>query len=185
MATTNLPCVQGSDGQFCLIPEVSETSFQLIWTAVKPKTESYSGPLFSFAGFDRGAPFDSDSNQRAFHRQVKLLVRYLEGVRRNTKTTDSETDPWQNTNDYALLRPTGINALFMVLAKILQQYPDAGVDFDRYLKPLRSIRFNRNYVARKGGGWKGFRGFANTIIKKLNKGKKKNHLALYGEKEKL
>jgi hypothetical protein len=71
----------------------------------------------------------------------------------------------------------------MVLAKILQRHTDAGIDFDRYLKPLRSVSFKRNYVARKGGGWKGFRGFANTMVKKLNKGKKKNLLALYGEKE--
>jgi DGQHR domain-containing protein len=151
----------------------------------KPKSESYSGPLFSYAGFDRSASFDSDSNQRPFHRQVKLLIRFLEGVRKNTETGDSQTDPWQNTRDYALLRPTGINALFMVLAKILQRHADAGIDFDRYLKPLRSVSFKRNYVARKGGGWKGFRGFANTIIKKLNKGKRKNRLALYGEKEKI
>jgi hypothetical protein len=109
----------------------------------------------------------------------------LEGARKNTETGDPRTDPWQNTRDYALLRPTGINAIFMVLAKALQQYPDAGIDFDRYLRPLRSVSFKRNYVARKGGGWKGFRGFANTIIRRLNRGKRRNRLSLYGEKEKI
>jgi DGQHR domain-containing protein len=151
----------------------------------KPKSASYSGPLFTYAAFDRSASLDSEGNQRAFHRHVKLLIRFLEGVRKATETSDPQTDPWRNTGDYALLRPTGINALFMVLAKILQKNPDGGVDFDRYLRPLRHVSFRRNYVAKKGGGWKGFRGFANTMIKRLNHGKRKNRLSLYGEKEKV
>jgi hypothetical protein len=152
----------------------------------KPKPVTHSGPLFAYAPFDRSAPLDSEVNQKAFHKQVQLLIRFLEGVQKSTRTGDSRTDPWENIGDYSLLRPTGINALFMALAKILKKYPDAGVDFDAFLKPLRFVSFRRDYVAKKGGGWKGFRGFANTIIKRLNKGKsKKNRLALYGEKDKM
>jgi len=151
----------------------------------KEKTHSYTGPLFNYAHFDRSAPFASEANQRAFRRQTTLIIRFLRGVHRNTKKPNPQADPWQNTSDYALLKPTGINALFMLLAKILQKHPNAGLDFDNYLKPLRSVIFKRNYVAKKGGGWKGFRGFANTMIKKVNKREKNNPLMLYGEKEKI
>ncbi|MBZ5700142.1 MAG: DGQHR domain-containing protein [Acidobacteriia bacterium] len=152
----------------------------------RQSTASYSGPLFEYARFDRSLPFDSAVNQAAFRRQVHLLVRFLKGVQVNTQTGDPKTDPWQNASDYSLLRPTGINALFMLLAKILQKHPDGGVDFDALLKPLELVSFKRDYVAKKGGGWKGFRGFANTMIRKMNKGKaKKNRLGRYGKKEKL
>jgi DNA sulfur modification protein DndB len=150
----------------------------------RSRVGTYSGPLCKYAPFDRSADFDSSSNQRAFHRQVSLLDRYLVGVRKNTAVDDKQTDPWSNTRDYSLLRPTGLNALFLVLAKILQKHPDAGLDFDQFLIPLRSVSFKSEYIAKKGGGWKGFRAFANTIIRKLNKGKK-DRLTLYGEKDKL
>ena len=117
---------------------------------------------------------------------MQLLVRFLEGAKKSTSTGDDKTDPWKNYDDYSLLRPSGINALFMVLAKILGQYPNAGVDFVQLLKPLKLVSYTRNNVAKKGGGWKGFRGLANTMIRRLNKSRsKKNKFALYGEKEKL
>lgn len=37
-ATTRLPCVQGSDSEFCLTLEMLAISFQLIWTAVMLET---------------------------------------------------------------------------------------------------------------------------------------------------
>jgi DGQHR domain-containing protein len=151
----------------------------------KERSQTYSGPLFDYARFDLSEPFKSESNQRAFRRQTTLLIRFLRAVQKNTQKTDPQIDPWQNTKEYALLKPTGVNALFMVLAKILQRHPDASFDFEKYLKPLQSAKFKRDYVSKQGGGWKGFRGFANTMIKKLNKGKRKNRLALYGEKEKI
>ncbi len=152
----------------------------------KPKPVSYSGPLFAYAPFDPGADVDSAGNQAAFLKQVQLLNRFLKAVQSNTETTDERTDPWRNSHDYSLVRPTGINALLMVLAKILAKHPDAKLDLEEFLRPLRSVRFNADIVARKGGGWKGFRGLANAMIKRLNKGKsKKNKLAIYGEKDKL
>jgi DGQHR domain-containing protein len=151
----------------------------------RQKKQAYSGPLFSYAPFNKATPFGSPENKAAFQKQAELLIRFLRGVRKNTQTSDEKTDPWRNTADYALLKPTGVNALFMVLARILRVHPDAKIDFDTYLKPLKSVSFERNRVARKGGGWKGFRGLANTMIRKLNKGKRKGRLTLYGEKEKI
>lgn len=152
----------------------------------RARTEDYNGPLFNFAPFEPSAPFKLDNNQRAFKKQVGLLIRFLQGVRSNTEKPDPKTSPWQDTAHYSLLKTTGLNALFMVLSKILQKYPNAELDFETFLKPLNSVKFNKDYVAKKGGGWKGFREFANTIIGKLNKGKRKNNkLTRYGRKEKV
>jgi DGQHR domain-containing protein len=152
----------------------------------KSKTVNYSGPLFTYASFNRSEPFDSPDNVRAFRRQLKLLIRFLDAVRKNTQTDEAQTDPWRNTRDYSLLKPTAINALFMVLAKILQKYPDGRINFEGFLRPLSSVSFERDYVASMGGGWKGFRVFANKMIMRLNKGKhKRNRLRRYGQKDKV
>lgn len=151
----------------------------------KAKPDTYSGPLFSYAPFDPGRQVDSAENQTAFLKQVQLLNRFLNAVHANTQTGDERTDPWRNTNAYSLVRPTGVNALFMVLAKILANHPGAKVDLERFLRPLRTISFKRDFVAKMGGGWKGFRGLANAIIRSLNRGKTKNRLLAYGEKEKV
>jgi len=149
------------------------------------RTQEYSGPLFEYARFDRSLSFDHKDNQKAFENQKELLIRFLDGVKKNTETADSSTDPWRNTDSYALLRQTGLNALFMFLAKLLELYPSAGLDFNVALKALRRVKWNRDYVAKKGGGWKGFRSLANTLIGAFNRGKaKKNKLKRYGEKEK-
>ncbi len=152
----------------------------------KAKPLSYTGPLFRYAPFDPQSSFDSPSNQRAFKKQVGLLVRFLSGVRANTKSQNAQSDPWKNATDYSLLRPTGLNALFMVLARILQIHPDARLNLDEYLRPFSTVRFERDRVARKGGGWKGFRGLANAMIAKLNKGKsRKRKLSRYSKKAKV
>jgi DGQHR domain-containing protein len=150
------------------------------------ETLTYSGPLFSYAPFNHTKRFDSPTNQAAFHAQVALLVRFLDAVRRNTAKSDARTDPWRNTRAYSLLRPTGVNALLMVLARILKKHADAGLNLETFLRPLRSVSFKRDYVARKGGGWKGFRGLANVMITRLNKtANPGDRLALYGTKEKM
>lgn len=151
----------------------------------KPKSGNYAGPLFDYENFDPNLPFDSSGNQHAFSRQVDLLVRFLNGVKRNTSTPRPGTDPWRNHRRFALLKPTGLNALFMLLAKILREHPTAALDFDLFLKPLKSVSFKRQYVSEMGGGWKGFRRFANLMISRLNKGTaRKRKLGRYGKKEK-
>jgi len=152
----------------------------------RPKNKAYAGPLFGYAAFNAAKSFESPENKKAFDKHLQLLIRFLDGARKNTSTGDEKTDPWKNYYDYSLLRPTGINALLMVLAKILRQYPNAGVDFVNLLKPLKLVSYTSNNVAKKGGGWKGFRGLANTMIRRLNKSRsKKNKFALYGQKDKL
>jgi hypothetical protein len=74
----------------------------------------------------------------------------------------------------------------MLLSRILLKYPDAGLDFDDYLRPLTTVSFKRDAIAKQGGGWKGFRNVANILVRKINKGKsRKKKLARYGKKDKI
>lgn len=166
----------------------SLTSYGLLETLLGYKTRSktYTGRLFNLAPFNTTEEFSASVNQDAFKKQVSLLKRFLVGVKKNTEDKDSKKNPWENTIDYSLLRPTGMNALLLVLAKILEKHPKGAVDFNDLLKPLKSVDFTRSYVASMGTGWQGFRSFANEIISKINKGKSKaNKLDMYGEKDKI
>ena len=149
----------------------------------RPSGGTYTGPLFTYAAFNPKASFGSAGNRDSFRKQCDLVMRFLRGVRTNTADPDPTKDPWRNTREYALLRPTGVNALFMVLAKILKKHPAAALDFEVFLEPLKTISFKRDYVAGLGGGWKGFRNFANVMIRKLNN-VGGHDLGLYGKKDK-
>lgn len=152
----------------------------------KASSRSYSGRLYDFAPFKGGQPFLATENEAAFKKQLKLLIRFLSAVKNNTVVLDEDKNPWINTKEYSLLRPTGINGLFLVFSRILEKYPDASIDLEKYLKPLKNVDFSRKNVADKGTGWKGFREFANEIISEINKGKKASEkIRLFGEKEKL
>lgn len=152
----------------------------------KARAKTYKGALYTFAQFNVNLIFANTQNQDAFKAQVDLLNRFLLGVYKNTADTKNPaTDPWRNTKDFSLLKPTGINALFLVLAKILQKYPQAQLDFNTYLKPLGRVDFGSENIATMGGGWKGFRNLANHILQKLNRGKKTAaKLQLFGERDK-
>ncbi|HLF31636.1 MAG TPA: hypothetical protein VI566_11490, partial [Xanthomonadales bacterium] len=104
-----------------------------------------------------------------------------------SNTKDPTKDPWMNWRKYALLKPTGINALLLVLSRVLEKYPsgerDIGKDFPTYLNPLRKMRFTRASVVKQGGGWKGFRNLANAMIRRLNS-ENGDALRLFGAKEK-
>jgi hypothetical protein len=151
------------------------------------KSQSWDGPLCAYAPFNAKATLDNATNKTALSRQVNLVQRFLAAVRENTKHASAKKDPWANVKEYSLLKPTGINALFLLLSRILEKYPrvekDIGKDLQAYLKPLKGMRFTSKFVAEQGGGWKGFRSLANIMIRKINAA---NHdsLRLFGEKEK-
>jgi len=142
------------------------------------KTKEYKGPLFKYANFNNNLPFNHKKNKETFNYQVDLLVRYFKAVKKNTKKDENEINPWINLKKYALLKPTGINSLLLVLSKILDKYPNMDIDLDDYLESLKDINFERKYVASKGGGWKGFKNLADEILIELNK-KHNNELILY------
>lgn len=151
----------------------------------KSSSRIYTGKLYEFSPFNTSQKFLSTDNQIAFKNQLKLLMRFLVAVNNNTSSSKEDENPWINVKEYSLLRPTGINALFLVLSRILEKYPDAKIDLDKLLKPLNNIDFSRKAVAEKGAGWQGFRNFANEMLKEINKkATKNNKLKLFGEKDK-
>lgn len=151
----------------------------------KASSRDYTGRLNDYAPIKTGQPFLSTDNKSSFEKQIKLLERFLVAVKNNTTSADPNKDPWTNTKNYSLLRPTGINALFLLLSRIMEKYPTVSIDMDDFLKPLGNVDFSRSMVAEKGTGWKGFREFANEMIREVNKGKKKqDQLNSFGEKDK-
>ncbi|MFZ2252810.1 MAG: DGQHR domain-containing protein [Minisyncoccia bacterium] len=152
----------------------------------KQASRTYTGTLFTFSPFKTGQQFMATDNQTAFQKQLGLVSRFLVAVKNNTSSTTPDKDPWTNTKDYSLIKPTGINALFLLLSRVLQKHPQASFDFNDFLKPLKNVDFSRKNVADKGTGWQGFRQFANEMIKEINKSipNKADQLALFGDKDK-
>ncbi len=151
------------------------------------KNRTYNGALFTYSKFKPKSALANSVNQKALKKQADLLKRFFKAVELNTKKPDASKNPWLNTKEYALLKPTGINALLLVLSRIMEKYPrvetDIKKDLDVYLKPLRKVKFTKKNVAKQGGGWKGFRGLANIILRNLNTAHGTT-LRLFGEKEK-
>ncbi len=152
------------------------------------KKRKYNGVLYNYAPFKPKDSADSKKNKEALEKQAELLQRYFLAVKQNTSKKSKKKDPWRNAKDYSLLKPTGINALLLVLARIMERYPnlekDIRKDLGLYLKPLSKVRFTRRFVARQAGGWKGFRNLANVILEKINS-ENSDSLRLFGEREKL
>ncbi len=143
------------------------------------KTKRYDGALYKYAPFNVNAKFENENNQRMFEKQCKLLDRFFKAIYLNTKPRRSTPkDPWENVRHYSLLKPTGVNALYLVLNRILEKYPSAGLNLDTYLQPINKDMFERKKVAKYGGGWKGFRGLADKMLEVINR-KNNDSLRLY------
>ncbi len=151
------------------------------------KNRSYDGALNVYSPFKPKASLVNPVNRDSLKEQADLLRRYFDAVAQNTSNVDAMKDPWRNTTKYALLKPTGINALLLVLSRIMERYPrvesDMHKDLCLYLKPLRKVNLTREFVVKQGGGWKGFRKLANVILRKLNAAHS-DSLRLFGEKDK-
>jgi DGQHR domain-containing protein len=151
------------------------------------KSRTYHGALYNLAPFKLKAKLTNAENRKALKEQTDILVRYFKAVKANTSKPDAEKDPWRNTKKYSLLKPTSVNALLLVLSRIMDRYPRLEKDIHKnlqiYLKPLRKMTFTRTFVTKQGGGWKGFRNLANIILRKLNI-EHTDSLTLYGKKEK-
>ena len=136
------------------------------------KSRNHNGVLFKYSPFKKQRSVSEAGNKKALQRQTELLQRYFTAVANNTRKKNPKIDPWVNSGEYGLLKATGINALLLVLARIMEKYPEVEKDLGRslnaYLKPMKKLTFTKKIVAKQGGGWKGFRGLANMIINRLN-----------------
>jgi DGQHR domain-containing protein len=133
----------------------------------KNKEKRYVGPLFDYYPFYNNRSFFHISNQEAFKAHLRLLKRFFRIVR--NVTTTSKKDPWVDTKRYSIARVVAANALLLVLLRILEHPKRDKIlhRLERYLEPVGKVSFSRRHVARYSG-WKGFRGFANEVIKRLN-----------------
>jgi DGQHR domain-containing protein len=151
------------------------------------KSRTYHGALYKLAPFKLKAKLENADNRRALKKQKDVLVRYFMAVKANTTKKNPNTDPWRNTKKYALLKQTSVNALLLVLSRIMDKYPKLEKDIHKnlttYLQPLKRMNFTKAFVTRQGGGWKGYRNLANIILGKLN-AQHVDSLMFYGKREK-
>lgn len=150
----------------------SFTQFALLQNLLGYKEQKgkirYEGPLFKIAPFSFNKKFGGRENSEAFEKQFEILKEYFLAVRKWTSSKSFGTNKWENFSKYGLTKATGVNALLLVLNRMLE----SGVkvkDFKEFLKPIRSVRLTRKAIKKYGGGWVGFRGLANKMIGELNK----------------
>lgn len=158
--------------------------YALLQRLLKPiykngKLQGFSGPLFRYAQFNYKKLFDNPVNKKAFELQVNLLQTYFGIVAKLLSHKNSKRNKWNNFKKYGITKATGVNALLLVLNKIL----DTGKSFDelkigKFLEPIKKVRLTNESIKRYGRGWDSYQGLANAIIEKLNN-ENENKLALY------
>ncbi len=124
----------------------------------------YTGPLFNRIPFDNTLPFNDPTNNAAFQKQVQLLVRFFKALR-----SVIGEDKWINSSVYGLTKTSGVNASLLVLSRILEARADLSFDLELYLRPLRDLSFENEWIIQFGLGWEGFKRLANRMILALNK----------------
>jgi len=76
---------------------------------------------------------------------------------------------WTNFRKYGITKATGVNALLLVLNKILETNKSfRELQIGRFLEPLKKVRLTNESIKRYGRGWDSYLGLANAIIGKLN-----------------
>ena len=111
------------------------------------KTKTYSGNLYKIAPFYPEKPFDSDENQKAFKRQISILIRFLAAIREKAKDKDPKLDKWLNPKKYGLTKFTSVNALLLVLNKLLEKDPRLSMDLNQWLSVIKTIDFKNERFA--------------------------------------
>lgn len=145
------------------------SKYALTRTLLGPKIRQgriaeYTGPLFRYAQFDWHRPFSSQANQQALQRQTDLLESYFSIV------SNLLARKWRNSKTYAVTTFAGINALMLVLNRIME----TGQSFEElrigeFLRPLTQARISwTRRSIRKYANWPGFRDLANKMINALN-----------------
>ena len=101
------------------------------------KTKTYSGSLYNVAPFDHTKPFSDKQNQAAFNKQINTLVRFFTGVREAVYNRDFDKDQWLNSKKYGLTKFTSVNALLLVLDRLLEQDLSLSMDLNEVLSATR------------------------------------------------
>ena len=132
------------------------------------KTKAYSGNLYKTAPFYPEKPFDSYENQKAFKRQISILIRFFAVIREKVEDKDPKLDKWLNHKKYGLTKFTSVNALLLVLDKLLEKYPTLSVDLNKLLSVIETVDFDNESLLQYGRGYPAMPKIANHIINKIN-----------------
>ena len=140
----------------------------------------FSGPPFKYARFDYRKSFSNPQSIAAFQKQLKLLNSFFTMVAALLSNPNKERDRWTNFTKYGATRPSGVNALMLVLVRILETgKPLNRLNLPKFLKPITKARWTNDSIKRFGRGWDSFRGLADELIRKLNSTNRVK-LKLYG-----
>ena len=132
------------------------------------KTKTYSGSLYNVAPFDHTKPFSDEQNQAAFNKQISTLVRFFTGIREAVYNRDSDKDQWLNSKKYGLTKFTSVNALLLVLDRLLEQDLSLSMDLNEVLSATAKVDFKNETLLQYGRGYPAMPKIANKIIKQIN-----------------
>ncbi len=131
--------------------------------------QGFSGPLFKYAPFDHTKSLNNQKTREAFNKQLELLQAYFGIIVKLLWHSDSERNRWTNYRKYGVAKATGVNALLLVLYKILETGKSFNeLKIEKFLEPIKKVRWTNESIKKYGRGWDSYIGLADVIIKKLN-----------------
>jgi hypothetical protein len=146
----------------------SFAKYALLQRLLKPRfqhgqVKEYTGPLYKYAKFDFTKSVNWKKNKQALQKQSELLKTYFNIVK---KIVSDNT--WENSM-FGLTKTTGVNALLLVLQRILETKKSFDeLKIGKFLLPVKNIDFKNETLKRYGRGWDSYTTLANMIIDKLN-----------------
>ena len=132
------------------------------------KTKQYSGNLYRIAPFNPNKKFSNSENQEAFKKQINILIRFFQAVKINAEDEDKAKDMWVNHKQYGLTKFTSVNALLLVLDKLLEKDPILSIDLVEKLSSIHAVDFRNEQLLQYGRGYPAMPKIANKIIEKMN-----------------
>ena len=109
-------------------------------------TRTYSGNLYRLEPFDPIKPFSHRQNKIAFSKQLSTLIRFFTTVREVVRTDNYSDDMWLNHKEYGLTKFISVNALLLVLDKLLEHDLSLSMNLNKLLSPIREFDFKNEML---------------------------------------
>lgn len=132
------------------------------------QTEKYSGPLFKIAEFKKNKPILSGKNKISFDKHIEILQKFFKSCKKNSWNNKTKILMWDDTKNYGLTGPWGINALLLVLTALLRNKKTPPTSFDKFMSVLKNMDFSKEYIASLPRGYGAYTEMAENIISKIN-----------------
>lgn len=128
----------------------------------------YVGVLYEMAPFDTRLEFANPKNQASFTKQVSVLKYFFQIIRDYVKDNNMENDRWLNHDRYGLTSRESVNALFLVLDRILK-YDNNLKNWPKYISSIDAVNYEKSKLLKHGRGFPAYSSIANTIIGRINR----------------